>query len=138
MGQRAAVLIADAGSILLVRQYRLLINDLSWEIPGGKVDEFETFETAAARECLEETGLQCRTLEPLVYFQAGLDISHNPTQVFYTEDFVRTGEANLDPREVVAYEWVPLERCLQMVSEQRIVDSLTMISIFSYRTLKGK
>ena len=38
-GERCGVIIINNQSILLVRQYRYLINDLSWEIPGGGVGE---------------------------------------------------------------------------------------------------
>lgn len=138
VGQRAGILVVNTGSVLLVRQYRLLIDALSWEIPGGKVDDGETFESAAARECLEETGVQCQALKPLLNFHSGLDISHNPTQIFYSEDFIQTGRAHLDPSEVVAYEWVPLERCVQMVFNHQIVDSLTVIAVLAYSTLKGQ
>ena len=36
-GQRVGVLVLRDGAVLLVRQYRLLLGDLSWEIPGGGV-----------------------------------------------------------------------------------------------------
>ena len=40
-GEKSAVLVIRDDQILLVRQYRILINKLSYEIPGGKVDESE-------------------------------------------------------------------------------------------------
>lgn len=46
-GQRAAVVAVRNGEVLLTRQYRLLINGLSYEIPGGRVDEKETPKAAA-------------------------------------------------------------------------------------------
>lgn len=138
VGHRAGVLVVHDGAVLLVRQYRLLINDYSWEIPGGKVDEGETPETAAARECLEETGIQCSALRPLVDFHPGLDISYNPTHVFYVEEFVETGKAHSDPGEVVHQEWVPLERCMEMIFSNQIMESLSMIAILTYKTLKNR
>lgn len=65
-GQRAGVVVVREKSVLLVRQYRLLIGRLSWEIPGGKVDEGQTPEAAAVRECLEETGVRCGNFKPLL------------------------------------------------------------------------
>ena len=38
-GKRAALLAIRNGKVLIVRQYRLIINDLSYEIPGGRIDE---------------------------------------------------------------------------------------------------
>src|SRR5712692_2294872 len=62
-GERAGVVVLSDDSVLLVRQYRLLLDDLSWEIPGGKVDDGETPKEAAIRECLEETGVLCHNVK---------------------------------------------------------------------------
>ena len=45
------------GRVILVRQYRASIDRELWELPAGSLDEGESAERAAARECEEEIGL---------------------------------------------------------------------------------
>lgn len=52
-----AVLVDDAGRLLVVRRANAPGRGL-WSIPGGRVEPGEQPEDAAAREVLEETGLQ--------------------------------------------------------------------------------
>lgn len=49
--------------MVLVRQYRLAIDDYIYELPAGLVDEGETYAQAGARELKEETGLDFHPLE---------------------------------------------------------------------------
>lgn len=48
--------IPEPGHVVLIRQYRYAVNRWLWELPAGSVDEGETPEEAARRECHEETG----------------------------------------------------------------------------------
>jgi ADP-ribose pyrophosphatase len=137
-GQRAGLIVVRGESVLLVRQYRLLINGLSWEIPGGKVEQGETPEGAAIRECLEETGILCRNLKPLLNYHLGLEILHNPTYLFYTDQHVEQAGPSFDTQEVVQRLWVPLECCINMIFGQEIVDSFSIVALLSYQTLFGK
>jgi ADP-ribose pyrophosphatase len=117
--------------VLLVRQYRLLINGLSYEIPGGRVDDGETLEVAAARECLEESGIRCWNLKPLISYHAALDIWKNYTHTFLSEECEEMVASDPDRRV-----WIPLPRCIEMVFEQQIVDSLSIVALLAYHTLR--
>lgn len=46
----------DAGEVLLMRRS----GEGTWGIPGGGLEAYESWESAAVRECQEETGWQIR------------------------------------------------------------------------------
>ena len=48
--------VPEPGHVILIRQYRYAVNQWLWELPAGSVDEGETPEEAARRECHEEIG----------------------------------------------------------------------------------
>ena len=50
-----------------------------WEFPGGKVRDEESFETAATRECFEETGLQVEIVDE--YPRAEFEYEHDAVQL---------------------------------------------------------
>ena len=132
-GQRTALLAVRNGNVLLVRQYRLLINGLSYEIPGGRVDGNETPKAAAIRECLEETGVRCLNLKPLIGYHPSLDIWQNYTYIFYSEKTEETSEDSSGRRA-----WIPLERCIEMIFKGQIVDSLSIVAFLTYYTLQNR
>lgn len=136
-GKHVGLVVVRDDSVLLVRQYRLLINDLSWEIPGGGIDEGEQPEEAAVRECLEETGISCRNIKPVIRFHLGLDTIHNPSWVFYADEFSDTGIRCNDPGEVVDYQWVAIDDCMKMIFSQQISGSFTIVALLGYQTLRN-
>jgi 8-oxo-dGTP diphosphatase len=79
-----------------------------WTFPKGKLNEDETFEQAALREVLEETGLHCR----VVRFVGTTNYTHRkgkPKIVAYY--LMNMDEGEFAPNaEVDALEWLPLER----------------------------
>ena len=134
-GRRVGVVVEGPEGILLTRQYRLLIDRLSWEIPGGRVEAGEDLQRAARRECDEETGIRCEALVPLIHYHPGLDTYYNPTHVFYSRTFAVNLEHRASPEEGAEHHWVPLAECLRMIVTGDILDSLSIISLLAYKTL---
>ena len=132
-GEKAAVLVFRDNCVLLTRQYRLLINKLSYEVPGGKVNSGESPEEAAKRECFEETGVHCHTLKPLITYDPDLEYTRNHTHVFYTNDIEKNQTQLLDK-----HEWLPFNDCLEMIEQGIITDSLSIITLLAYKVIKEK
>lgn len=131
-GPRVGVVIINDGNVLLVKQYRFLIDGSSYEIPGGSVEDGELPEEALIRECQEETGIICENLIPLVRYYPGLDNVDNETKIFYTEQYKDKGTFKPDESEIINLEWVPIKKCLNMIYNEQIIDALTIIGITSY------
>jgi len=130
-GERAAVVPLDQGRILLTRQYRFLINDLSLEVPGGKMDRGESPEAAAIRECLEETGHLCSDLRPILNYHPGLDTHKN-----YTYIFAARAVRQVEIRPQDSYRWIPREEIFSMISERKIQDSLSLIALLALQAFQ--
>ena len=137
-GPRSGIVAVSEGKILLIAQYRFLINGIAWEIPGGRVDSGETPAKAAQRECLEETGYLCSDLNPLVSFRPGLDNVENVNTIFYSESVQKAEPFVPDPAETLAIAWLPIEDCVTLVLEQKIIDCLTVSAILAYSCLSAR
>jgi 8-oxo-dGTP pyrophosphatase MutT (NUDIX family) len=131
-GERAAVVVVRGAQVLLVRQHRLFLDHLSWELPGGRINDGESAEHAAVRECLEETGVRCGRLRPLLRFHPGLDSLYNPSFLFQA-DVENAPEGSFDRAEVETTGWVPFDRCLDMIRKGEIVDSISILGLLSFQ-----
>lgn len=137
-GPRGGIVAVRDNNVLLVRQYRYLINNLSWELPGGTIEAGEPPEAGAARECHEETGVMCRNLKPLVVYYPGLDNVDNRTTIWYSEDVEITSPFVCNDAEVREIYWIPLQRCLDMVFDQEILDAMSVTGLLAYDRLRGR
>ncbi len=122
--------IPEPGKIILIRQYRYAINMWMWELPAGSVDEGETPEQAAARECHEEIGLRPSTVvrlaalyptpgycdeEMLIYRVSGLEVQQEGAEV--------------DEDESIEAKEFDLRDARDMVRRGEIVDMKTIVAL---------
>ncbi len=80
-----------------------------WTLPGGKLDWGETFEEGAAREVLEETGIEVseRDMEVIAVLNCMNEHAHYMTVILQAKDW--HGEASvMEPDEIVEWRWVDI------------------------------
>lgn len=129
-GKRVGILIIKNGSVLLVKQYRYLLDASSYEIPGGRIEKNETPEQAAIRECFEETGVKCNSLIPLLDYMTGVEMVKCPVYLFYTTDFE---ERNVfDKKEIENIKWFKYEECIEMIRSRKVRDGMTIIALLMF------
>ena len=126
-GRRSAVILFKEGKVLLTKQYRLLLKGYSWEIPGGKVEDSETFKEGASRECREETGYRCETLSLLIKFEPGLETLSNPTKIYLCKNFKKIKSQK--EYETVKSKWFRIQEIKEMYKDGFFLDSLTIIGL---------
>ena len=125
------------GNIILVRQYRYPYDELTLEIPAGKLDhgEGEDIEACGMRELKEETGCTAGQIVPLgcIYPSPGFltEVVHMFAALDLTE-----GEMQPDEDEFVEVVRLPLAEVEAMVERNEIRDGKTVVALYRAR-LKG-
>lgn len=101
-------------NVLLVRQYRHGLGDLSVELPAGGMDEGEADPVEAARrELLEEAGC-AGTLSLIGETRPNAGTHTNRVHIILARDVVRVAEPKDDPHERIEPFWVSAAEALRM------------------------
>lgn len=80
----------------------------TWTMPGGKLHYGESFEDAAKREVLEETGIKLNDVRIIAVNNDKNEHAHFVTIGIYADGF--EGEARLmEPEEIVEWKWFSLD-----------------------------
>ncbi len=102
--------------IVMVSQFRFGTKAHHIEIPGGIIDPGEDPYSAAVRELLEETGLQCNKMRSLGTAYCNPAYQDSLTNYFVAEDCVEVSSLNQDLGEnitVKAYPEKDIRDCLR-------------------------
>jgi ADP-ribose pyrophosphatase len=122
--------IPEPGKVILIKQYRHAVNASLWELPAGSVDEGESPEAAAARECHEEIGLVPATV---VRLSALLPTPGycDEEMIFFRVSGLETSdaEAHADEDEDIEPKTFDLREARDMVRRGEIVDMKTLVGL---------
>lgn len=124
----AIVALDGEGNVLLVRQYRLPVQQALLEIPAGGVDPGESAEEAAQRELQEETGQRAGRLERLCSFFASPGYC-NEHMDLYLATALEPSALAADADESIEVVRLPLSEALRLIERGEIRDAKTIIGL---------
>jgi ADP-ribose pyrophosphatase len=129
---RSVVLVPvpEPGQVILVRQFRYAVNAFLWELPAGSVDEGESPEEAARRECHEEIGLVPSTIVRLGAMYPTPGYCDEEMVFFRLSGLEKTDEpAALDEDEDIESKVFELRDARDMVRRGEIQDMKTLVGL---------
>ena len=128
-GAAAIVPLTDDGHVLLVRQYRYAVGEVTLEIPAGKLEHAnEDVTETAKREFKEETGCHSGELIYLGRTHSSPAILGEVLHIYAARGFAQD-EACTDPDEFLELVRVPMGEALAMIRRGAITDAKTIIGL---------
>lgn len=107
--------------ILLIKEFRMSLNDYVYSSVTGLIDPGEDFNTAVARELKEETGLILEKIEENLktsYTSVGLT-DETTTLCFCTVENEIFDKQNLEDDEDIVPNWYSKEEVLELLETER-------------------
>ena len=130
-GVVAVVPLHDDGTVTLVRQYRVAIDQDMLELPAGTRDvEGEPPDVAAARELAEEAGLAAAQMDEVLTYFVAPGMTDEAIVLFVARGLDEVPTDRHGPEEhAMTIERISVSEALRMIDDGRITDAKTIIGL---------
>lgn len=114
--------------IVLIKQYRHSVNEITIEIPGGSINPKinEPIQRGAERELEEETGYTSKNLEFIGFQYPNPALLSNKMHTYIAWDAEKTKDQELDPYEDIEVFEVTLEELKTLIETRKITHSIIL------------
>lgn len=140
-GAVAILAITDNDEVLLVEQYRKAVELVTLEIPAGKIDGSEEAVVCAVRELKEETGytVSKEKLTKIYATHVAIGYSSELITIYFIDGLSKEqrGQLVLDEDEFLNLKKYKLEKVFELLDNNEITDSKTIIALEWLRNRKG-
>lgn len=134
----SAILCIKDNKIVLVKQYRYPFDEITLEIPAGKLNKGEDAKETAIRELEEEAGLKARDVELIFTMYPTPAYDTEIIRIYLAKDFIKTSQ-HLDDDEFLSANWYDLDAVNLMIQNGQIKDGKTIIAVlYAINKLTGK
>jgi len=127
-GAVAVVPVLDDGRLVLIRNYRIAVEDWLLELCAGKLEAQEDPAAAARRELEEETGHAAEELESLGTFYTSPGFADEIMHVFEARQ-LRTVPRRLERGEHIEVVTMSVEELFEAIAAGRIRDGKTLAGL---------
>ena len=118
--------------VVLVRQYRHGIRDITLEIPGGIIEKGDTPEKAAIRELREETGYGKAKMTFLGSVYTNPAFLNNRCHTFLAEDASLVYKQDQDEKEDIEIVLKSIDKIPELIKNGEITHSLIIAAFYIY------
>jgi ADP-ribose pyrophosphatase len=119
------------GEVVMIKQFRHGSKEITFEIPGGLVDE-DNHQDAALRELLEETGYAGESVRLLGSVNPNPAIFNNLCHTYLVENVKKVSETNLDPDEDIEVVHMPIQEVPLLIEKGIINHALVIVGFYFY------
>lgn len=127
------------GQVVMVRQFRHGIRDVTLEVPAGLIDETDAAPSEAAlRELREETGYATRRIVPLGVVHPNPAIMNNRCHMFVAYDVEKVGAPQWDSTEELVVETVALDQVPELIRGGSVSNALTVVAFHLLSLTSGE
>lgn len=116
--------------ILFVKQYRYAIQQDTYEVPAGKLEDGEDPYTCGLRELEEESGYTTPLMHSICAFYSTPGFCSEKIYLYWTQDLQPVEQPlSMDEDEEIEIIWLPVQQAYDMVLDGTIQDGKTVIAI---------
>ncbi|WP_291641225.1 NUDIX hydrolase [Clostridium sp.] len=125
----------DEDKIVVIKQFRIPLNDYVYEIPAGLIDPGEDLETTAKRELKEETGLDLIEIDynktkPKVYVSTGM--TDESVALVYCTCSGKISKEYLEDDEDIEIMLLSRPEAMNLINSNEKIDIKAFLAIQNY------
>ena len=127
----ALIPVLNDGRILFVKQFRYSIQEVTLEIPAGKIDTGEDPESCVRREFEEETGFSVENLDFLFKYVPAIGYSSEVLYIYKGTGITPLKSSSISSDEISAIEFLNYDEIRTLITNGTIKDGKTLVALYA-------